>query len=65
MPEVVLTVKSSPDKANAFSFIWRVTASGWHCDRVGPSGGLKAVSGAMIQYAPLLKAATLLLAEYV
>lgn len=26
----------------------RVTGSGWHCERVGPRGGLNAVRGAMI-----------------
>ena len=47
-PEVVLTVKSSPVKAKAFSFICRVIASGWHCARIGPRGGLNASSGAIL-----------------
>ena len=43
-----MTVKSSPVREKAFSFMWRVTGSGWHCERVGPRGGLKGVRGAMV-----------------
>lgn len=48
VPEVVLTVKSWPDSEKAFSFMCRVTCSGWHCDSVGPRGGSKAVRGAIL-----------------
>ena len=27
--------------------MWRVTGSGWHCERIGPNGGLNGVRGAM------------------
>ena len=47
MPAVVLIVKSSPVKENAFSFICSIVSCGTQNLALGPSGGLKDARGAM------------------